>query len=164
MAKKSPKRTKESSSEPALASSSNGTPSWLAPLLLVVLTFLLYGNSIPNDYALDDAIVITENIYTQEGAAGLGKIFTTDAFEGYFQAKKNLVAGGRYRPLSIATFALEIEVFGASPGISHFFNVLLFALSAILLFSILRMLLPGTETKKWWAGLPFLICLLYIGK
>lgn len=135
---------------------------WVPPAILFLLSFLLYANTFSHDYALDDAIVITENVYTQEGTAGLGKIFSTDAFEGYFQQKKNLVAGGRYRPLSIATFALEIEFFGPNPGVSHFINVLLYALSAVLLFFLLRQLFPVTDPKPWWTGIPFLASLLYV--
>ena len=162
MAKKSSKRTPTPQPAPSIGQQGNRLPSWLPSLLLFVFTLLLYSNSIPNGYALDDAIVITDNVYTQEGAAGLGKIFSTDAFEGYFQARKNLVAGGRYRPLSIATFALEIEIFGQNPAISHFFNVVLYGLSALLLYSILLMLFPQSAKSKWWGTIPFLVTLLYI--
>lgn len=141
------------------------SPSWLAYLVLLLLAFVLYGNTISHDYALDDAIVITENIYTQEGFAGMGDIFGTDAFEGYFKEKKNLVAGGRYRPLSIATFAAEIGIFGQNPQISHFFNVLLYGLTGIAVFVLMGFLLSGGKSstnKAWWAGIPFLVSTLFM--
>jgi len=43
--------------------------------MLFVFAFLIYGNSIFNDYALDDAIVITENKYTKKGFDGDIKTF-----------------------------------------------------------------------------------------
>lgn len=130
--------------------------------LLFLIGFALYANTIPHQYALDDDIVIVQNNYTQEGFSGLGKIFTSDAFEAFFKGKKDLVAGGRYRPLSVATFAIEYEVFGAAPEVNHFFNVLLFALLGALLYRILLGLFPAKNSNRWWMSLPFLITLLFV--
>jgi tetratricopeptide (TPR) repeat protein len=131
-------------------------------VVLFLLAILLYGNTIPHGYALDDSIVITDNIYTQKGIAGIGKIFTTDAFEGFFKAKKNLVEGGRYRPLSIATFAVEWSLSKRNPQLSHFGNVILYGALGLLLFAFLRMLFPGSDPRKWWLGIPFLITVLFM--
>ena len=38
-----------------------------AYLTIIILTFLFYGNTITNEYALDDAIVITQNQFTKYG-------------------------------------------------------------------------------------------------
>ncbi len=85
-------------------------------LIIIVLSFILYGNTLFHDYTLDDAIVITENEYTLNGFDGLKDIFSEDVFNGFFEQKnKKLVAGGRYRPLSIATFAMEWEIFMGTP-------------------------------------------------
>jgi tetratricopeptide (TPR) repeat protein len=111
------------------------------------LALALYGNTLGHQYALDDAIVITQNSYTQEGVGGLGKIFTSDAFEAFFKGKRDLVAGGRYRPLSIATFALEYQVFGANPFVSHLVNVVLYGLLGWLIFMALRSLLVIDPAK-----------------
>ena len=135
---------------------------WFPPLLLFVLAFILYANTLRHGYALDDAIVITQNSYTQEGFAGLPKIFGSDAFEAFFSAKKDLVAGGRYRPLSIATFAIEFELFGLNPGISHFINVLLYSLLGILTFYTLRLIFLTPQERPWYTGLPFWVALLFV--
>ncbi len=56
------------------------------PKLLKTLVFfiplLLYINTLRNDYALDDSIVITENIFVQEGIKGIKDIFSNDTFTG----------------------------------------------------------------------------------
>jgi tetratricopeptide (TPR) repeat protein len=104
--------------------------------ILIAAVFLVYGNSLFNEYALDDAIVITENKFVKKGIDGLGDIFTTESFTGFFGFDKQLVAGGRYRPLSIATFAIEYEFFGKNPFISHFLNVLMYALVVLLIFKL----------------------------
>jgi Flp pilus assembly protein TadD len=152
-------------SEPLATQPASPLPSWLVYLVLMLLAFVLYGNTISHEYALDDAIVITDNSYTQEGFSGLGDIFSTDAFEGYFKEKKNLVAGGRYRPLSIATFAIEIDIFGQNPHVSHFFNVLLYGFTGIAVFLLMGLLIPGlgdSSKHKWWASLPFLVSVLFM--
>lgn len=75
---------------------------------------------------MDDQLVIWDNIYVQKGLTGIPDIFAHDSFMGYYQTDNFLLEGGRYRPLSLATFALEIEIFGKNkPGISHFVNILL---------------------------------------
>ena len=61
-------------------------------LIIIVLSFILYGNTLFHDYTLDDAIVITENEYTLNGFDGLKDIFSEDVFNGFFEQKnKKLV-------------------------------------------------------------------------
>lgn len=125
-------------------------------LILFITVFIVYGNTITNKYALDDSIVITENRFVQKGISGIKNIFTTESFTGFFGFDKKLVAGGRYRPLSIATFAVEHELFGKNPHISHFFNILFFSLIGILIYIILIKL-------DWFSkNIAFLITIIYI--
>jgi tetratricopeptide (TPR) repeat protein len=128
----------------------------LPALLLFMLAFILYGNTLSNRFALDDVIVITGNQFTQKGIKGIGDIMTHDAFVGAYGEALNL-SGGRYRPLSIVMFALEYQVWGINPGVNHFFNVLFFALTGALIFLVLRKLLPSQN--QW---LPFVAALLFI--
>jgi len=79
--------------------------------ILFGLTILLYANSLFNRYALDDSLMIVDNKFTQKGFKGIGDILTNDSFVGFFGKQKKLVAGGRYRPLSHITFAVEKELF-----------------------------------------------------
>ena len=116
------------------------TNQQLHKVLIFVLAFLLYGNTITHDYAQDDAIVIQNNDYTKEGVSGIGKILAHDTFLGFFKQKKSLVAGGRYRPFSLVTFAVEYQFFGLNPTVSHFVNVLLYGLTGILLYIVLLQL------------------------
>jgi len=131
-------------------------------IIIVAFTFILYGNTIPNEYALDDAIAITENQFTKDGFSGIKDIFTNESFTGFFGKKKNLVAGGRYRPLSMVTFAIEYELFGLNPHISHFINVLLYALTGIVIFMLLSMVNISTGNQAWYLGFPFVATLLFI--
>ncbi len=120
------------------------------------MTFIFYGNTLSNQYALDDLIVITANKYTQQGFNGLKDIFTHDAFVGAYGEALNL-SGGRYRPFSIAAFAVEKQLFGYSASMFHFFNVFYFALTAVLIYLLLIRLMPANNY-----ALPFLTSLLFV--
>lgn len=124
-------------------------------LILFLLALLVYGNSLFNEYALDDAIVFTQNKFVKQGIDGIDDIFTTESFTGFFGFDKKLVAGGRYRPLSIATFALEREFFGQQPFISHLINVLLYAVVVMLIYRILS----SSRRASW--QLAFVVALLF---
>ncbi len=131
-------------------------------VVLFVFAFAIYANTLFHDYALDDDIVIVKNEYTQQGLSGLGKIFSSDAFEAYFQGKKDLVAGGRYRPLSVATFAIENEFLGTNPQVSHFFNIIFFGLLGLILYELLTQLLPTGGKSLWWTTPAFLVTLIFL--
>lgn len=139
----------------------NTINKYLPYLLIGIFSFIIYTNSIFNKYALDDAIVITENIYTKQGLKGIDDILKTDTFMGFFKQKKNLVAGGRYRPLSLVTFAIEYQFVGLNPHISHLINVLLYALTGIVLYIILKKIFKQTASP-WYLGIPFIASLLFI--
>lgn len=132
-------------------------------MLLLVLPFALYWQTYGFGYVLDDKIVITNNDYTQKGFSGIWDIFTTESFQGYFGEKKNLVQGNRYRPLSIASFAVEQGLWGSKPGRSHFINVLLYALTGLLIYRLMALLFYHRDRgKKWYLSLAFATALLYI--
>ena len=106
-------------------------------LLIAGITLAFYGNSILNEYALDDGVFYTHNSFVQSGISGIGDIFTKESLYGFIGSdSKN--TGGRWRPLSLITFALEKEWFGTAPHISHFVNVLLLALTGIVMLLFLR--------------------------
>ncbi len=56
---------------------------------------------------------------------------------GYY-AHAGVVSGGRWRPLSLITFAIEKEYFNANPHVSHFINMLLLALTGVIMLMVLR--------------------------
>src|ERR1043166_116053 len=119
-----PKAERKSSSLPPL-----GGKGGL--LLLFLFGFLLYVNTISFQYVLDDKLAITENQFTKKGFAGIKDHLTHEMFTGFFGKQKNLVEGGRYRPLAMITFAIEWQLFGDNPYISHFINAVLYGLTAV---------------------------------
>jgi tetratricopeptide (TPR) repeat protein len=130
--------------------------------VIVLYTSVLFFNTLWSQYALDDSIVIKENMFTQQGFAGIKKIMSTDVFLGFFKVEKALVAGGRYRPLSLVTFAIEHELWGDIPAISHAINFLLYALTGIFIFLFLSRLFLTHPTLGKLKYLSLLAALLYI--
>lgn len=116
---------------------------------LFLLSVLLYANTFSHDFAQDDAIVITDNMFTTEGVSGIPGLFKYDTFYGFFQeeGKAKLVAGGRYRPLTPAMFAVEYGLFGASPAVMHVFNALWYGLTVVVFYWVLLLLL---QKRKAW--------------
>jgi tetratricopeptide (TPR) repeat protein len=129
--------------------------------LMLLAAILCYGITLWHGYALDDTIVITENQYTQQGFEGIGKILTSDAFEGFYGEKKSLVAGGRYRPLSLVTFAIEQSLWGQSAWLSHLINLLLLAFTGMVLQRLTDRIFP-TNKKPTRLTLGVIAALLFI--
>lgn len=107
--------------------------------IISILGFILYANTLFHDFTIDDAIVITDNMFTTKGLFGIPGILQYDTFYGFFKeaGKANLVAGGRYRPFTLIMFAIEYQLFGNTPFIGHFINILLFILTGIVLYKLL---------------------------
>src|ERR1051325_9407410 len=95
-------------------------PTFRAQAIVIgILAFAFYINTFNNQYALDDDIIIVKNQYVQQGFGGIRDIMTRDAFDSFYrqmQASKDQLSGGRYRPLSIVTFAIEQNIFGTCYG------------------------------------------------
>ncbi len=132
-------------------------------IVFILFSLLLYGNTLSFDYTLDDFIVIKQNAFTTKGFTGIPDIFGYDSFTGFFGKEKKLVEGGRYRPLSIATFAVEYQFFGKlNPFFSHLVNILIYAFTASLLFIIFRRLLPVKPKFPWFFSGSFAIALIFL--
>ena len=124
------------------------------PLFLFLFCFALYANTIGHEFTQDDAIVIYKNSFTTEGLSGISDIFSKDSFHGFFgEDKSNLVSGGRYRPLTLAYFAIFWELFGHSEVMYHLSNVVMYGFLVVLLFYFLTTLKPfkSSNDVTMWA-------------
>lgn len=122
------------------------------PILLFLLAFVVFGNGIFNEYALDDEFYTNgANKTTQMGVKGIPKILKSRTFFN------NDGSGYSYRPVTLISFALEIQAFGEKPHVSHFINVLLYAFTLVLLFGLLRRWF--VQQGDWFA---FFVCLIFL--
>jgi len=167
--------------------------SWLfefkgQAIILCLLAFVLYCNTFTHEFAHDDGIVIVKNEYVLEGFAGFKGILTRDAYDSYYRQLNttNQLKGGRFRPLSIMTFAIEQQFLGAVPpekvdsvlkqnisyGVSgptqkqlifnmnvrHVFNTLWYMLSVVVLLWFLRYIVfPKQPVIAFIAALLFAV-------
>lgn len=110
-------------------------------LLLAAIACLVYANTLKNGYVLDDAMVCSKNSLVAQGFKGIPEIFATPRMKGFAYLRND-----NYRPLSLAVFAVETELFGPSPAAGHFFNMLFFAGCVVLLFLFLDKLFDKRKT------------------
>lgn len=119
--------------------------------IIVVLAFVLYGNSILNDYSVDD-VYLTTNEYVQKGVEGIPYLLT----HRFGITKLNIELD--YRPITLITTALEYQFFKFNPHISHFINVLLYALVLIVLYQLLIIVFKLDVVNKW---IPIIVVFFY---
>jgi len=127
--------------------------NWYFVLFFFVFSFILYGNTILNKYAIDDNYV-TNNELVKKGLKALPEIFSTR----YFTQQGNIASStSDYRPIVKATFALEYQLWGEKPGRSHAVNVLIYWCISMLLFFLLRRIF-----KNFNLLFPFLVTLVFM--
>ena len=138
-------------------------------IVLFALCFVFYGNTLNHGFAFDDTMAIVDNEYVLQGLSGIPKILSSDAYQSYLEKKggNNQLAGGRYRPLSLVTFAVEQQFLGTiepdeahkqlSPTeedarnetitnqmhVRHFVNVLLYACVIAAIYILIAAVAPA---------------------
>jgi hypothetical protein len=121
--------------------------------LPALLALVLYTPSISYDFVYDDDAVIRNNRFVRAGWDGLADIWTTSYFEGYDAGMK----ARAYRPFPLTTLAISHSLVGLDPRFHHLVNILLYGLTALLLYRLLEALLGKTRP---WA--PMITCLLFV--
>ncbi len=114
-------------------------------LLLLIISFLVYVNTLNNGYALDDLGVIKENAYVAEGMKGMPTILTSPYLKGFRINNDATATNDLYRPLPLVCFAIERQIWGDWPAGNHLINILLFAACVALLFLFLDALFDGKK-------------------
>ena len=130
---------------------SNKKNNLIIVLTIILFAFILYGNTIQNNYSIDDDFVTNANPLIQKGVKGIGDIFTSR----YMQKKQGQIFG--YRPVTKSFYAVEYQLFGLNPHISHLINILIYALTGVFLFFLLKKLLKNYNTL-----FPFAVTLLFL--
>ncbi len=135
--------------------------------IIFFLALLLYVNTLPNGWAVDDGLVIHNSQAVRSGFAGLPAIFGQDYIQSSTGEKVDAIAGGRYRPLSPAIYAVCAELLArpakdgtekpsidavghklkdlgantAFPHLMHGLNMLLYGVLCFLLYGVLLALM-----------------------
>jgi protein O-mannosyl-transferase len=154
--KPNPIKSSASPATPSRVESKTSTPwydkPWLGAILVAILAFVLYSNTLAHDFAMDDPLVLTGNKYVQRGAVGISDIFNNSYLQG-FSGQKD----ASYRPLSLTAFALEKDFLGGTAGTYHLMNVLWYVATCVLAYGLLSNLLA----PKGLAWLALLLTMLF---
>jgi protein O-mannosyl-transferase len=127
--KKLTRREKFSNKPASVAETTMPVSDWLPAMIIALLAVVLYGNTINHEFALDDYSVILENRVTKQGFSAIPEIFKTSYRFGYYFTSDNL-----YRPLVKSMYAAEWDMAPGKAWPGHFFNILFYALTGIVLF------------------------------
>lgn len=111
-------------------------------LLLAVVAFIVYANTLKNNFALDDSVMIVNNALVNKGVSAIPELFTTPHQWGFWAIEND-----EYRPLPLVLHAIVFQVAGMNPLPFHFVNILLFACCVVLLFRFLVKLFDGKRTN-----------------
>ena len=117
-----------------------------AAALLAFVAIAAYANSIGNGFAYDDNEIVARNSIVTNGQVG-------EAFvQPYWP--KFAPGSGLYRPVTVATFAVEWPLANGNPAVFHANNVLLHAGVVLALFALVAGFtgtLPAAVGAGWFA-------------
>ena len=119
-------------------------------LLVALAGFLLFSNSLSNDYVLDDFGLIKDNTQTKKGISAIPEIFKSS-----YRYGMNITDYQLYRPLTKAMFAIEWDMAPNNPALSHWLNVLFFSLLCYVLFRVLNSYMNNSLLVPFIASLLF---------
>jgi len=120
---------------------------WKHLVIVILFGLALYVPTLFHGFTLDDDMAIAGNTFTLQGLAGILPILTTDTWQGYFGEAVELLPWGRYRPLSLVTFALEHALFGDAPLAHHLGNILIYGLTGAMIYLLLLQLLRSVTNQ-----------------
>ena len=128
------------------------TKAWMYAITSLFI-LALYGGTVKYDYTLDDDLFNRAHSSVQKGLQGIPEIFS----QGSLTGNNGRLGQQPYRPITLTTFALDKAIAGNNPSYSHFINVLLYMLVAIVFIQWLTALFPRNP-----AWITLLITLLFI--
>lgn len=117
---------------------------------LVIFSFILYANTIGNDYNMDDDLVTMNHRLTSKGIKAIPEIIKSP----YYQDQMGYAY--EYRPIVHISFAIEKSLLGESPGKSHFINALLYSVLILVVFNVSLTIFSTLPTwVSFWGVLIF---------
>ena len=122
-------------------------------IIIAIVGFVLYGQSIQNNFNIDDDYVYENHELVQQGISGI-----PDIFKSRYNTRDEQYFG--YRPLTIAIYAIEYEIFGSNPHTAHLLNIIYYIISCVILFNFLQSLLIK-KFPNLFLWISFLIVIIF---
>jgi len=111
---------------------------------IVLVSILVYGNAIKCNFVLDDNYIIKENSNIRS-LRNILLIFSSRYWDGVGSDVKKHRGFNAYRPVAIASFAIDYWLWKLNPMGYHLHNVLIHILNSLLFFFILVLLLRNNQ-------------------
>jgi len=127
--------------KPSKNTSATKTSTSIYYLIFSLLILLLYGQSISFEFTLDDDTFIANYPVVKKGVSGIGSVFSQGSME-HFRGSNFQI----YRPAFLSFLCIEYGLFELQPGGYHLVNILLYILCSIVLFRLMKQLLPRVHT------------------
>ncbi len=118
-------------------------------LIIIFVTYLVFYNSLSNEFVFDDESVVVGNASIQT-LSSIPQYFTAD--EGFHK-----VIGRYYRPIVSASYAIDYSIWGLNPYGFHLTNVIIHIIACLLLFKILSTLFWRYKYRNLFSLLSVLI-------
>jgi protein O-mannosyl-transferase len=112
----------------------------LKPVFLFLVACLVYANTLSNAFTNWDDVAL---IVTNERIRSLSPAHVAVMFD--------FSRGGTYQPIRELSYAIDFRFWELNPVGYHIHNILLHALSAVILFFLLRKLLPRVSGSEHYA-------------
>ncbi len=114
-------------------------------LILCVLCFVIYSNSLTNGFVYDDEVLIVNNPAIKYPKL-LPLIFKKCLYD-YPGIGKDITFDKMYRPLQVLSYALDYRIWKLNPLGFHLANVLLHLFNTILIYYLLLIISNNTVSK-----------------
>ncbi len=126
-------------------------------LILLSVSFAVYFNALAGDFVYDDEIQIVENLWIRD-IRNIPAIF----FKGVWSFQSETVSN-YYRPLMHIVYMLNYHLFGLKAWGFHLVNILIHCGVSVLVFLVIRRLLPEHRALVSPAYLspPFMAAMLF---
>ena len=132
--KRSAKHSSQTNREPAHPSSSR-SHIILSIILIALVGFAVYANSLNGAFIWDDGHLVEDNLYIRDWAM-VPRFFT----EGMAAGSDAPTLYSFYRPLQLISYTLDHSVWSLDPRGYHLTNVILHILAALSVFWLVRVL------------------------
>lgn len=106
-------------------------------IIIIIAGFLLFFNTLSNEFVFDDESVVQNNQSIQS-LASIPKYFTAE--DGFHK-----VIGRYYRPIVSSTYAIDYALWKLDPWGFHLTNVIVHIIACLLLFALLKEIFKGKK-------------------
>ena len=121
---------------------------FLSALLIIVLGFAVYANSVNGQFIWDDYHLVKENAYIAKWSRpNLENIFTKGIREG--AGRK----GNTYRPMQMITYMIDHSLYGLKVQGYHLTNIIIHVLVALSIFWLINILFRDNLISLFTAAL-----------